>query len=495
MTYVRLNTDGRLLSFETVGDPTGDVAGASDSVDWSRLFKEAGIDPSELDPIEGGGLELSEKRSSWRPQVLTPAVPFDHMRAWVGRSPWGDGDTIKVRAGAFRGRPVFFAVDIAFVSRHDSTTASQGRAMPAPAAHKAGETSADTAAAGVSAAEQKPGRSAEHYAGEVIGLVLGIAVLALAVGVLLGGPLMAWRHLRMGKGDRRGALRFGLFALGLILLSSLLLAHHTVIFEGGSLNLGYEWNLIITKLGTAVLYGAYVALAYLALEPYVRRHWPDALISWTRLVSGRIGDPLVGRDLLLGGATGVLLTLIWPMRHIIVASLGWPPPRPISGELAALEGGAGAVATFIGPGFLIMPMLGILSLVLLVIVLRKRWVAIAVLAVVIIGIGAFAALAEAEGAARPGLVTIGCLAGMVVLALALFLRSGLLALIVTFFYFSRLRRFPLTLDSSEWYSGTSALAMLALAAIAVYAFRTAIRGYPSRPPAGSDSSSIELPPR
>ena len=31
---------------------------------------------------------------------------------------------------------------------------------------------------------------------------------------------------------------------------------------------------------------AYVYLAYLALEPYVRRRWPGMLISWTRALAG-----------------------------------------------------------------------------------------------------------------------------------------------------------------------------------------------------------------
>ncbi len=30
----------------------------------------------------------------------------------------------------------------------------------------------------------------------------------------------------------------------------------------------------------------------------MRRRWPHAIISWTRLLSGRFNDPLVGRDLL-----------------------------------------------------------------------------------------------------------------------------------------------------------------------------------------------------
>jgi hypothetical protein len=39
---------------------------------------------------------------------------------------------------------------------------------------------------------------------------------------------------------------------------------------------------------------------YIAIEPYVRRHWPDALISWTRLQAGRVRDPLVASHVLAG---------------------------------------------------------------------------------------------------------------------------------------------------------------------------------------------------
>jgi hypothetical protein len=43
-------------------------------------------------------------------------------------------------------------------------------------------------------------------------------------------------------------------------------------------------------------------LGYLAIEPYVRKHWPDSLISWTRLRAGRPRDPLVASHVLIGFA-------------------------------------------------------------------------------------------------------------------------------------------------------------------------------------------------
>jgi len=48
-------------------------------------------------------------------------------------------------------------------------------------------------------------------------------------------------------------------------------------------------------------------ILYLALEPIVRRRWPDSIISWSRLLAGRLRDPLVGRDILIGCLAGVLL--------------------------------------------------------------------------------------------------------------------------------------------------------------------------------------------
>ena len=43
----------------------------------------------------------------------------------------------------------------------------------------------------------------------------------------------------------------------------------------------------------------------MALEPYVRRRWPQTLISWSAVLIGRVRDAVVGRDVLIGCAAGV----------------------------------------------------------------------------------------------------------------------------------------------------------------------------------------------
>ena len=64
---------------------------------------------------------------------------------------------------------------------------------------------------------------------------------------------------------------------------------------------------------------------YLALEPYVRRYWPQAIISWTRVLGGRWRDPLVGRDVLYGVILGVLFCDLYGLRYHLEARLGAPP--------------------------------------------------------------------------------------------------------------------------------------------------------------------------
>jgi len=72
--------------------------------------------------------------------------------------------------------------------------------------------------------------------------------------------------------------------------------------------------------------GLMTALLYLALEPFVRRRWPTALISWSRVLTGRLRDARVGRDVLLGGTAALACD--------VVTRIG----EALLGEAAAIEG-------------------------------------------------------------------------------------------------------------------------------------------------------------
>jgi hypothetical protein len=117
---------------------------------------------------------------------------------------------------------------------------------------------------------------------------------------------------------------------------------------------------------------------YLALEPFARRRWPEMLISWTRALSGRWRDPLVGRDLLIGTVMGAATGLILgPIRVLLPMKLQIPGPTPHPfGENAPLNPGlvaAWLISASVLSSFFV---LGIVFLLVLVRrVVRLGWLA------------------------------------------------------------------------------------------------------------------------
>ena len=127
-----------------------------------------------------------------------------------------------------------------------------------------------------------------------------VVIWAVFVSIFAGAGVLARYNLRLGRGDRKGAKRLAIVVVCLSLLSGMLRAHHVPIAIAE-----LEWLLFTT--GLALLWGGFVWLMYISLEPHLRRVWPRALISWTRLLSGQVRDPLVGRDVLIGMFVGVTL--------------------------------------------------------------------------------------------------------------------------------------------------------------------------------------------
>jgi len=130
----------------------------------------------------------------------------------------------------------------------------------------------------------------------------GTIYIALLTAALAAGVVLAWRNLRARRVDRRGAARAALWVFACRALAGLVAAPRPPTLEAAA-------SFASTLLATSLFLAAEVWLAYVALEPYVRRDWPDALVGWTRLVRGRLRDALVGRDLLLGVLAGVVMRL------------------------------------------------------------------------------------------------------------------------------------------------------------------------------------------
>ena len=115
--------------------------------------------------------------------------------------------------------------------------------------------------------------------------------------MIVAGSLLSWRNLRLGRGDKQGAFRIASLAFVLSLGVWLCAGHHVPWPD--------ETDLFAAAAAGGLLAGAQLWLSYIALEPFVRRHWPTTIITWTRALSGGWRDPLVGRDILVGILVGM----------------------------------------------------------------------------------------------------------------------------------------------------------------------------------------------
>ena len=101
--------------------------------------------------------------------------------------------------------------------------------------------------------------------------------------------------------------------------------------------------MFILAASVALFFSALTWLLYISLEPYVRRHWPGTIISWTRMLSGQFKDPVLGRDILLGALFGVTSAVLEHLQPLVEAAVGQPPIHPLGVAAAfTMEGVRGA---------------------------------------------------------------------------------------------------------------------------------------------------------
>jgi serine/threonine-protein kinase len=217
-----------------------------------------------------------------------------------------------------------------------------------------------------------------------------------------------------------------------------------------------------------LLFGALLFSFYLALEPYVRKTWPKLLIGWSCLLTGRFRDPIVGRDVLIGGVFLFLLTA--PSAAVLATQgLAGAPEQfdwtTLLGPTNALSGVAAQAlnATFLG-------LFTVLFLLFLRVVTRSEKAAIVVFAVILAAVSFFSASSEAR-------IVSGAEAVVVSLAISLTLfYFGLLPFIVGLFFDAMLKHFAITFDSSSWYFGSSAFAIAVVLGITAWGLHTALGG-------------------
>jgi len=263
---------------------------------------------------------------------------------------------------------------------------------------------------------------------------------------------VAWRNLRLGRGDKRGANRLAGFALACTLTTEFCASHYVP--SSG------EIGILIRALQDSLFIPAILWLVYVAFEPYLRRYAPNTMIGWSRLLEGRWRDPLVGGHLLAGVAIGLGITLViamGPQRPNPFLSL----PVDVGRSVAWL---AGVVTNGIATA-LILTLLWLLFRI----PVRRNWLASALL------------VGTAIVMFVPSLGLAAFVGGFVVAVFALVIvRFGVLAATAYYFtfYCAILGGAPWTTSVSVWYARTAWLAIAAILALAIYGFRTTLAGRP-----------------
>jgi serine/threonine-protein kinase len=277
--------------------------------------------------------------------------------------------------------------------------------------------------------------------------------------------LLARHNLRLGRGDRTGARRLAALVLTAELCGWLLGGHHVA-------EIGGELVLIIRGLGVCLLLAGVVWILYLAIEPYIRRHWPDMLVSWTRLLTGRWKDPLVGRDVLLGTAVGAVVALSIPfVRTIVLRWFGLPPLPPYGGDALDVTLGLRYLLTSlegIAVGTLANAMFLVLILMVFRLVLRRDSLAAIAFMVTLSVQPAIQSPLPFAAAFVLNILGLG-------LPLYLVLRQGVLVTVVALFVAQLLNSMPVPPSLGHWAADGMVAALLVVSALAVYGFRTAQR--------------------
>jgi hypothetical protein len=374
------------------------------SVGWRPLFSAAALDLSQFKPVP--------------PQWVPPAFA-DSRAAWEGKYP--SGEPLRLEAAAYRGKLVYFQMIGPW------TRPAQIHQDPLTKGRK---------------------------------IARGVYISIFAM-VCIGGLFVARRNVSLGRGDRRSAMRLAMATLIVALIYGVLQATHVTT--------AYELGIMVMILGWALFFGALVWVLYLALEPYVRRRWPHALIASGKVLAGRFRDPLVGRDALIGSAAGVLIGILLTGVTPVTRLLGGVIPAPMS-DLAPLSGLRFALAT---------PLMNVVDAVFwsfvatflifaLRIVLRKDWLAVAMIAL----IGSLLLAVPSES------VIVNLIIGVIAWTMLplLMIRFGLLATFCMV-YVSDLIHSGVT-DFTSWSSYSVWIPLAVIATSAAVSFRTSLAGRP-----------------
>ena len=406
MVRVSLDSRGNLIEFIAVPPLVASHTPASAQPQWDRLFELANLDL--MDFVEENPTRTPpvyvERRYAWR-LSNSDAAPIDLRVA-------------RVDAATFDGRVAYFRA-----------AGPWGAPRDAPSVY-------------------------ENLGVRLIG-VLATSASLIAIG-------LAVHNMRLRRVDNRGAMRLAVFTFACVMLRWLVEASHRA-----DADLMHERIQFVFASAIALYYAAVFWFVYLALEPYVRRLWPQTLISWSRVLAGRFRDPLVGRDVLIGATFGVAWVVLGRVTEWNGMASGAIPP---AASLHALLG-AGQVAGDLLQSIRIaifLPFILLTTFMVLRILLRYPWLAAAVVWLIFTIF-----LVSAENAFALGWIPFGLIALSWVILIT---RFGLLAFVAGVFVQLTLVRFLTTTDLAAWYADGTLFAFAVVLALAAYGFYLSLAG-------------------
>jgi len=408
MATIYLDPMGRLLEFHDVPPQLEPSQAEGKQADWAVLFEEAGLDLSTF---------------AAQPSTRVPPFNSDHRSAWKGTYPHRPEIPITVEAAAFKGRVVYFEIIGPW---------------------------------------NQPGAMLPFHLKAVM-KVLNVVLLVVVLLLVIAAVLLAIKNLRGGYSDRKGGGRLAIYIFVVLMISWIFRAHHYAANEELGLFLnGFEFALF----PTIVLW-----LCYVALEPFVRRWWPHRIVSWSRLLAGDFRDPLVGRDILVGAAFGLLIVVAGFLKTSAPVWFGHAR-TPGQVNIETLLGLRESIGEFFFTTVSFILLIGLsymFVLVVLYIIFRRRDWLVSVVAWLVVTI-----LFGLNGRSLLGNLLFSAILSTLVLTVAT--RFGLLALVASQFFLLLLTTFPMTTDFSVWYASTTIFALGTGLAVAAYAFYVSLAG-------------------
>ncbi len=367
--------------------------------------------------FEQAGLDIEKFTKT--DSKLTPPVYADERTAWQGTLADFEDIPIRVEAAAYQGKPVYFRV----VPIWDDDLIEQ-----------------------------------DFGSGQSQGFDIFIFIFITFIPIL-GAIILSYFNLKSGRGDIKGAVKISIFYFFMIFVPILIFNDRIPTINNGM-------HIFFLNGGVSLI----LFLFYIAVEPFVRRWLSEILISWNRLLAGDFTDPMIGRDILIGGILGFFQFLTFYFGGFLGDFLVSKNLTINYFYVDSLEGTRATIdlilRSFGGSVFTGLQYLTVL-LVFYLIFRKNKWAAILIISLFLISANGITFF-PSRGWSFVLFISI-----VFPILLYFYVRFGLLTLISGFSFVSLLN-IAITFDTSRFYFSNTLIAAVIGLAIALYAFYISI---------------------